>query len=200
MAVLAVFVAIVAALVFLVWAGNLGDRSEVMAAARDVNAGDVLARGDLRVVRVAADSDVATVPAGDLEELVGKVAATPIFAGALITEDQVSTGAPLGEDEAIVGVLVKPGQAPLGSLRVGTTVQVVQTAEPSGVGESAPEVLSEEATVFAVSRPAPEDASAAGVAGSVLVSLQVEKAASAAIVSAADAERIRLVVVGGVTG
>ncbi|MGH8983557.1 MAG: SAF domain-containing protein [Acidimicrobiia bacterium] len=200
MALLAVFVSIVAALVFLLWAGNLGGRSEVVGAARDVSAGDVIARGDLRVVRVAADSDVATVPAAELEGLVGKVAATPLFEGALITEEQVSAGAPLGDDEAIVGVLVKPGQAPLGSLRVGTTVQVVQTADPSGVSASTPEVLSEGATVFAVSEPAPDDASAAGVAGSVLVSLQVPTDASAAIVSAADAERIRLVVVGGVTG
>lgn len=200
MALLAVFVAVMSALVFLLWAGNLGGRSEVVGAARDVNAGDKLVRDDLKVVRVAADSDVATVSADELDGLVGKVAATPLFEGALITEDQVSAEAPLADDEAIVGVLVKPGQAPLGSLRVGTTVQVVQTADPSGVGTGAPEVLADAATVFAVSEPAPDDASAAGVAGSVLVSLRVPKDASASIVSAADAERIRLVVVGGVTG
>ncbi|MGH9027228.1 MAG: SAF domain-containing protein [Acidimicrobiia bacterium] len=200
MALLAVFVAIVSALVFLFWAGNLGGRSEVVAAARDVSAGDVIAREDLEVVRVAADRDVAVVPADELGGLVGKVAATPLFSGSLVAEEQVSAEAPLADDEAIVGVLVMPGQAPLGSLRVGTTVQVVQTADPSGVGGGTPEVLAGGATVFAVAQPAPDDASAAGVAGSVLVSLRVPKDVSAAVVSAADAERIRLVVVGGVTG
>jgi hypothetical protein len=200
-ALLAVLVAIGSALAFVVWAGALSKREPVVAAARTVNAGEVLSRSDLKTVRVAAETDVATVPGGDVRELVGKVTTTPLFKGALVSRDQVSRSAPLPSDQAIVGVLVKPGQGPLASLRVGTTVQVVQTVGQSAVSAGAPEVLADAARVFAVSTPSQGDGAAqVGVAGSLLVSLRVPKDAAAPIVSAADAERIRLVVVGGVTG
>ncbi|MGH9014017.1 MAG: SAF domain-containing protein [Acidimicrobiia bacterium] len=200
LAVLAVLAAVAAALIFAVWARGLGGRTDVLAAARTVDAGEVIADADLRVVRVAVDDDVATIPAEDRAEVVGKVAAITLFGGGLIQRDQVSSSVPLGRGEAIVGVLVKPGQGPLASLRVGTTVQVVETPPGSQAAPGTPPaVLAEEATVFAVAKPT-EDANAAGVAGSLLVSLRVPKDVAPAVVAAAEDERVRLVLVGGVTG
>jgi len=112
----------------------------------------------------------------------------------------VSRQAPLGATDAIVGVLVQPGQAPLADLRVGTTVEVVQTIGQSGLSGEQPQVLADSARIYAVSTPPGSDTAAATVAGAVLVSLRVPESESAAIVSAADASRIRLVVVAGATG
>jgi hypothetical protein len=199
LALAALLVALVSGLGFAVWARSLGNRHPVLAAAHTVQAGEVIHSDDLKVVRVAADGGVSTVPAGDKRQLVGKVAATPLFAGALVTGDEVSRSAPLGPNDAIVGVLVKPGQAPIADLRVGTTVEVVQTVGQSQLSGDQPQVLADSARIYAVAVPPGGDAAQASVAGAVLVSLKVPESESAAIVSAADADRIRLVVVAGVT-
>jgi len=196
----AVLVALVSGLGFAVWARSMGDRYPVVAAAHTVQAGDVIQAGDLRVVQVAVDRGVSTVPAAQERQLVGKVAAMPLFAGALVTRDEVSRQAPLGPTDAIVGVLVQPGQAPLAELQVGTTLEVVQTVGQSDVSGAQPQVLADDARIYAVSTPPGGDTAAADVAGAVLVSLKVPESESAAIVSAADADQIRLVVVAGPPG
>jgi hypothetical protein len=199
LALVSLLVAVITGLAFAVWARSLSGRADVLAAAHTVNAGDVITASDLRTVRVSSDSDVASVPAGQKSKLVGKVAATPLFKGTLVSRDQVSGSAPLGSDEAVVGVLVKPGQAPLASLRVGTSVQVVQTAGQNQFSSEPPQVLADGAVIYAVSTPT-ANATQSAVAGGLLVSLKVQQGQAAPIVSAADADRIRLVVVGGVTG
>jgi len=192
-----VLVGLASALVFATWASQLGDREPVVAVARDVNAGDVIERRDLTTVRVAAGDEVATMAGDDLEELVGKVATAPLFEGALVSRDQVSRSEPLPAGEAIVGVLLRPGQAPLAELRVGTIVRVVQTGGEGPVADDPPQVLADPARVFAISQP--EGVDAGGMQGSRLVSLRVPEDAADPIVSAAAADRIRLVVVGGAT-
>lgn len=196
---IALLVAVITGLAFAVWARSLSGRTDVLAAAHTVNAGDAITASDLKTVRVSTDSEVASVPADQKSKLVGKVAATPLFKGTLVSRDQVSRSAPLGSDEAVVGVLVKPGQAPLASLRVGTSVQVVQTAGQNQFSSEPPQVLADGAVIYAVSTPSSASATQSAVAGGLLVSLKVQQGQAAPIVSAADADRIRLVVVGGVT-
>ena len=53
-----------------------GNRTPVVAVARDVPYGTVITAADLTRADVSVDSSVATVPAGDSAGLVGKVAAT----------------------------------------------------------------------------------------------------------------------------
>ncbi|WP_419994460.1 SAF domain-containing protein [Streptomyces boninensis] len=67
-----------------------GGRSDVLAVARDVQAGQVLTADDLRTVQVAAGSGV--VAAGRAEQVVGRVAAVPLASGALLAPGQFSKG------------------------------------------------------------------------------------------------------------
>ena len=90
------------------------DRVEVLAVASDVARFDVIERSDLRVVTIAEDTDVLSIPASRLEDLVGRVASTDIVAGALLVDGQLLPDGDrlVAANEAIVGVLVGPGDSP----------------------------------------------------------------------------------------
>ncbi len=103
------------------------DRVEVLAVATDIGRFDVIDRSDLRVVTIGEDTDVASIPASRLDELVGRVASTDIVAGGLLVDGQLL---PAGDrlvtaDEAIVGVLVGPGDSPTTGMTRGAVVSVV---------------------------------------------------------------------------
>lgn len=103
------------------------DRVEVLAVATDIGRFDVIERSDLRVVTIGEDTDVASIPASRLDELVGRVASTDIVAGGLLVDGQLL---PAGDrlvtaDEAIVGVLVGPGDSPTTGMTRGAVVSVV---------------------------------------------------------------------------
>ena len=115
--------AVLAVLVY----GNVGDRSPVLAAARDIRPGQVIEDQDLRVVRVATDPGVATVDASRRGDIVGRRAAVGLVAGALLAPAGVTGGSTLPDGHTVVGAIVKPGQYPLG-LREGDDVIVLLAA------------------------------------------------------------------------
>ena len=119
--------AIIGAWVFAALYLSAGDRREVLALSHDVARLEVIDRSDLRVVRISSDADIGSVNASQLDELVGRVAGVDLVAGSLLVEDQlVAEGRQLlGADEAVVGVLLGPGDSPVRSLRRGAPVLVV---------------------------------------------------------------------------
>lgn len=119
--------AVVGAWVFAALYLSAGDRREVLALSHDVARLEVVDRSDLRVVRISSDADISSVNASQLDELVGRVAGVDLVAGSLLVEDQlVAEGRQLlGADEAVVGVLLGPGDSPVRSLRRGAPVLVV---------------------------------------------------------------------------
>lgn len=119
--------AIVGAWVFAALYLSAGDRREVLALSHDVARLEVVDRSDLRVVRISNDADIGSTNASQLDELVGRVAGVDLVAGSLLVEDQlVPKGRQLlGADEAVVGVLLGPGDSPVRSLRRGAPVLVV---------------------------------------------------------------------------
>lgn len=114
---------------------SAGDRVEVLVVARDVPRLEAIERADLRAVRLADAPDVATVPASRLEELIGRRTAVDLVAGSVLAEEQVlSASAQLvGADEAVVGLVAGPGEAPTSSLDRGTGVLLIIRPAP---GES----------------------------------------------------------------
>lgn len=106
---------------------SAGDRHEVLALSHDVARLEVVDRSDLRVVRISSDADLGSVNASQLDELVGRVAGVDLVAGSLLVKDQlVPEGRQLlGADEAVVGVLLGPGDSPVRSLSRGAPVLVV---------------------------------------------------------------------------
>ena len=122
-----VFAAVVGGWLFASLYLSADDRVEVLAVASDIGRFDVIDRSDLRVVTIGEDTDVASIPASRLDELVGRVASTDIVAGGLLVDGQLL---PAGErlvtaDEAIVGALVGPGDSPTTGMTRGAVVSVV---------------------------------------------------------------------------
>jgi SAF domain len=171
---------------------SAGERVEVVVAAADVGRFEELGRDDLKVVRVAADPGVDTIPGGDLDELVGRVAATDLSDGVLLSEDQLvdSDERQVGGDEAVVGARLGPGAAPRSALVGGTRVLVVvRPAQTAADGEP----VEVEGWLADVGEP---DATT----GEREASLVVPAGSAAEVAAAAADERIAVVALEGVGG
>ncbi|WUW19319.1 SAF domain-containing protein [Streptomyces sp. NBC_01463] len=167
---------------------SASDRAQVLAVARDVPAGQALTDADLVVAEVSADAALTPVSADQKASMVGKRAAVDLRKGGLLTTSQLAQGSGLGDDMQQVGVQVKRGQAPAGSLSPGDKVLAVTTPaqgeQQSGKdAEAPPSTLS--AVVVAVSRP---DAS-----GTVVVNLAVGTTDGPLLATRATQGRIALV-------
>lgn len=129
---------VVGAWVFAALYLSAGDRQEVLALSQTVERFDVIERTDLRVVRISTDTDVDTIDAAQLDGIVGRVTDVDLVAGTLLTDEQlVPEGRRLlGPDEAVVGVLIGPGDSPTRVLRRGTPVLVVVRPASGSQGEA----------------------------------------------------------------
>ena len=125
--------AVVGAWVFVALYLSAGDQAEVLVLAREVPRLEIIDRADLRAVRISVDANVESVAAGRVDDFVGRTAAVDLLAGSLLAEGQVLPEGRelLGDDEAVVGVLSRPGDTPMRNLRRGSPVLVV-VRPPSG--------------------------------------------------------------------
>jgi len=134
LAVIGVLVVAVCALVFAAGWVQAGNRKPVLAVVHDVAAGQLLTAADLQVVRVSASGPVSLVPAAGEASVLGRPAAGPLPAGALLTSGDIGPAAPAaGQDD--LGVAVKAGQYPP-DLSAGQTVDVLATPAASSAGSS----------------------------------------------------------------
>jgi len=169
---------------------SAGDKHSVLAVARSVAGGDTVQAQDLKVVRVATDDGLATIPASKREEIVGQVATTNLVPGSLLARAQVAGRGHVDAGQAVVGMALKPGQFP-SHLGPGDRVSVVQgagglTANDEGAGN----VLVQNATVITVDKV--EDST-----NTVVVSLRLAESAAARVASLASIGRVTLVLVSG---
>ncbi|MEV6726225.1 SAF domain-containing protein [Streptomyces xanthochromogenes] len=168
MAALCIALAVLAGLGAAAAVTSAGDRVKVLAIAHDVPAGQAITDSDLIVAEVSADAALAPMRAADRSSVVGKRPSVDLRKGGLLTASQLGAGTGLGDAEQQVGVQVKPGQAPAGTLAPGDTVLAVTTpgqADQAGSkSEAPPQTIA--AKVVSVSPP---DAS-----GTVVVNLAVQ--------------------------
>lgn len=122
---------------FAVTASSMDHRASVLALARPVAVGQRLTSTDVRVVRVSAESGVATIAASQLHAVLGQTVSVSLPAGALLTSSELGpVDVPAGQ--AVVAVAVKSGQAPP-DLAAGEHVLLVPTASSSvSPGSAAP--------------------------------------------------------------
>jgi hypothetical protein len=169
-----------------------GDRDEVVALAGDVEAYETIERTDLRTVRVAAGDGVDTVSVGDMDEMVGRVATSDLHEGSLLVEaDLFPDGESLvGPDEAVVGVRVATGAAPV-DLRRGRGVLAVirPTATGQAVDGEGSAPRSVEGWVLDVEDL---DAGAGQGAGSMSVSVVVPRDEATEVADASADDRLSL--------
>lgn len=122
--------------------------TEVVAVRTSVQRGHLVALEDLTTVRVTLDPQLRTVPAAELESLVGKRAATDLAPGTLVTPDQVSDAVVPGLGQSVVGIPVAPGLMPAEPLVAGDTVRLVHT--PGLAGQVTAALVTVTATVLSV--------------------------------------------------
>ncbi|WP_369228808.1 SAF domain-containing protein [Streptomyces sp. R21] len=185
-AALCIVLAVVAALGAAAAVNSASDRTRVLAVARDVPAGRALTDADLAVAEVSADAALTPVPASQKASVLGKRPAVDLRKGGLLLSSQLATGTGLGDKQEQVGVQVKRGMAPAGTLAPGDKVRAVTTPaqgdEPAKQG-AVPETV--DAVVVSVSRP---DAT-----GTVVVNLAVAPDDGPVLASRAALGRVALV-------
>lgn len=163
------------------------NRTQVLALAHRVPAGQVVTSADLTTVEVPASSTLATVTADKAGTVVGQVALSTLEAGTLLAPNTVAKQPLVPAGSAIVGAVLKPGQYPVG-LRTGDTVRVVESPVATSAQNAGP-IDRGIARIVDLSTP--------GAANSeVTVSLLVASDTSVALSSAGASGRISLVVIG----
>lgn len=174
-----------------VWARSVAQREAVLATAKAIPAGQVIGRGDVKVVRVAADGGLRAVAAERIDTVVGQTAAVDLLPDTLVTRGHVGNAAGLASGKAIVGLALRPGQLPSTKLGSGSQVDVVDTgAGPGSVTSAKPAVL-------ATGRVAAVEETESDAAGTTaVVSLIVDKSEAPGIAAAGAAGRAALVLVG----
>jgi len=113
---------------------SAGERTNVVALARTVQRDDQIDRADLKVVRIGtAGENVQTVPASELDDLVGHTATADMRAGTLLAPGQIRAEEErvVEETEAVVGVLMPAGTFPSEMQRGDDAVMVLRPKEGS---------------------------------------------------------------------
>jgi Flp pilus assembly protein CpaB len=159
----------------------------VLMAARDIPAGHVITRSDLRTVSVAGG--VTAVAANHLSEVVGQTAAVEILPQTPVQLAMVTTRSSLSSTQVLVGVAEAAGQVPSSGLDPGDQVEVLQLPQKTASTSSVSSPVLATATVYDV-RPDP------AVEGGTLLTLLAPKAAAYPITAASDAGLVALVKVG----
>lgn len=97
----------------------------VVAARTTIHAGQVIGATDLGTVNINAGSGLSTIPADQMDTLIGKRAQTDLPAGGVVPEGSAAATSVPSKGTAQVGLAVKPGMAPASNLTIGSPVRVV---------------------------------------------------------------------------
>lgn len=136
---LGVVLVLLCAIGFVLFTMVSGGRHAVLALARPVTVGHVLAVADLRSVDVGVDDGVVEViDADQAGSVLGQPVATSLPAGVLLSPPMV--GVPLAPDagQAVVAVAVKPGQIPAEAAAGSSVLVVEQPSTASLPGSTTP--------------------------------------------------------------
>ncbi|WP_433128280.1 SAF domain-containing protein [Micromonospora sp. CA-240977] len=128
-----------------------------LAVARPVEVGREVTAADLITVQVAGGQGLRPVPAGRLDEVVGKRAAVTLVPGTLLTLGQVTDNPLLGPDQQQIALGLKTAQVPARQLHPGDKVLLVSTPDRSNTGDPAAAGTRFSATVIDMVSPANDD-------------------------------------------
>jgi flagella basal body P-ring formation protein FlgA len=163
---------------------RLDSRSPVVVARVRIAAGQQITVDALSTTPVAGEG-LSLIPAGQLNQVVGRYAATDIPAGRLLDAQMVSGSGLLRQGRAAVGVVLKAGRAPATGLASGDVVQVVRAVD------GAAQVLSSTATVSRVVKP--ESGSFGTGGGDWVATIVVDAADAPGIAAAVVADQVAIV-------
>ena len=133
-------------------AGKGPATSSIVAAARDLAVGDVVAPDDLIAMEAGVDVARYFVAAGDAQQLLGMSVTSPVAQGAPLSMSTMTRLKPLGPGEVLAPLSVESGDVPPG-LAPGDAVKVAFVPDPSLSTRTAPLQFAEPVSVWAVERP-----------------------------------------------
>jgi hypothetical protein len=120
-----------------------------------VPVGSVITSADVGTTTVAAGPGLQTIPARQLSQVVGLVAATSLRPGTLLAPSELTSKLPPGPGQDLVPVAVKPSGLPASGLAPGDQVLVVATPASAGSG-AAPVLTSPVAAVVEAVNSVPD--------------------------------------------
>lgn len=110
---------------------RMDSRVPMLAASQDIPPGAVIEEAHLKVVQVAADDASRLIPAEFEDQIVGAFSKARIYEGQLLDQRQLTETDPIGQDRAVVSVVLSPALAPR-NLRSGDLIEIVRAAGTSG--------------------------------------------------------------------
>jgi hypothetical protein len=128
-----------------------------LAVSRPVQVGREISAADLVTVQVAGGQGLRPVPAGRLDEVVGKRAAVTLVPGTLLTLGQVTDDPLLGPDQQQIALGLKTAQVPARQLHPGDKVLLISTPDRSANGDPVAAGTRFAATVIDMVSPANND-------------------------------------------
>jgi SAF domain len=119
-----------------------GEQRTAIVAATNIGVGEVITPAMLRVVRIARDTELRTLPGGAASQLIDGVAAVPIAAGSAVLPDNVNRTQTAPEGTVLIGAVLEAGALPSPDLRFGDKVRVL-IAPANGGADNPPRVVTE---------------------------------------------------------
>lgn len=170
---------------------QLDRREAVVVVTRQVPPGAVITAADLGTTRISVGSGVEVVPASQLGEVPGEVAAVPLRPASLLTAADLTAAQPPAPGQQLVPAAIKPSMLPASGLAAGDHVLVVATpgdqGQPGSVAGSGTLTAPVPAVVEMVS-------SAPGADGSYVVDLLVGDASGVAVAEQVSTGQFALVI------
>ncbi|EFS92945.1 flagellar biosynthesis protein FlgA [Propionibacterium sp. NM47_B9-13] len=151
---------------------------------RAVGQGEIVRNTDIGLTSVAVDRAVATIPADQLDKIVGRHALVDLSSGQLLGSHSVGE-LRVAPGRSRVGLRLAAGRLPTVSLPAGSHVTVVETSPDKDTG-----TVSQLSTVDAVVVAAPK---ATGDHSSWLVDVEVDSGDAARLADLASLDRIAVV-------
>lgn len=168
-------------------------RIPVLVAAGSLQPGEAISASDLRVAEVAIPRGVDYLPASSRGQIVGQIAAEPLWPGKLLGPKAVSRTLPMPAGFVAMSVIMKPDRAVTGDLRSGDHVAVIASTSPDRP-DSRTTILFTDVPVLSVRQSQTSEGSA------VIVILRLRLEEARALAQARAAGSIDLVLLPGGQG
>lgn len=133
------------AFVLVTLAGN--ERTPILVAGAEIEAGSVIEVSDVVVVQVAADTGVDFVTRAERDLVVGQRARTAISQGTPLTPELIVEQDRLPDGRAIVGAVLSAGEYPASAISLGDTVALLDVGTQ---GSADPAIEIGNATIWAI--------------------------------------------------
>jgi hypothetical protein len=180
-----VLVTVVFALGAVLWHLSAVEKVPALAAASQIQRGDVIDASDVRVVYVSSDDNLARLDSAQMGRVTGRIALVDLAEGTLLTPSVVADAATVNAGDGVVGLSLDPGAYPARGLAPGDQVNVVRSADVAEL-DAKPTVIAHNAEVFKVEEMSSDR---------LLVSILADESDADAVAAAEGAGGLRLVLV-----